>query len=145
MKNFIQLANCASDFHVRGRKMFQKIPESTPNMRGFARFWFRQISGHSLHLQHARCVIFGKFQRDFQTANREPCQVLNPDLHQTYTRSCSKITPSTMIFSAYFTENYPLQLPPKFGVKNSMVQKPTKSFENERLIPKRLPRSDFDA
>jgi len=50
-----------------------------------------------------------------------------------------------MIFSAYFTENYPLQLPPKFGVKNSMVQKPTKSFENERLIPKRLPRSDFDA
>jgi len=26
--------------------MFQKVPESTPNMRGFAPFWFRQIRGH---------------------------------------------------------------------------------------------------
>jgi len=29
--------------------MFQEVPESTPNMRGFAPFWFRQIRGHSLH------------------------------------------------------------------------------------------------
>jgi len=31
--------NCkprTSDFHVRGRKMFQKVLETTPNMRGFA-------------------------------------------------------------------------------------------------------------
>jgi len=50
--------------------MFEKVPESTPNMRGFAPVWFRQMRGHSLH-----CVIFGKFQRDFQTANRQPSQV----------------------------------------------------------------------
>jgi len=28
MINLMKLANCTSDFHVRGRKMFQNVPES---------------------------------------------------------------------------------------------------------------------
>jgi len=47
-----------------------------------------------------------------------------------------------MIFGAYFTENYPLQPPPKMGVKIQW----SKNLSNRlRMMPKRLPQSDFDA
>ena len=35
--------------------MFQKVPEATPNMRGFVPFWFRQMRGHSVHYKHRAC------------------------------------------------------------------------------------------
>ena len=95
--------------------MFQKVPETTPNMRGFAPFWFRQIWGHNLHYNTQDVWFSASFE---------------------------EISKQLPILRAIH-ENYPQQPPPHWGWKNSMVQKPNKSIENDPKTPslKRFRRS----
>ena len=96
--------------------MFQKVPASTPNMRGFARFWFRQIRSHSLHYNTQDDVWFSASFKEIskqQTGNPPRCK----------TQICTKLI------------GIVVHLPRWFSGKKSMVQISIKLIDNDPKMP----------
>ena len=59
--------------------MFQKVPESTPNMRGFAPFWFRQARGHSLHYNTQDVRFPASFKEISKQLDKRNCLLECPE------------------------------------------------------------------
>jgi len=55
--------------------MFQKVPERTPSMRGYAFFWFRQIRGDSLHYKTQDVWFSASFKEISKPLTLETSQV----------------------------------------------------------------------
>jgi len=93
--------------------MFQKVPESTPNMRGFAPFWFRQIRGHSLYYSTQDVRFSASFKEIFKqpTGNPPRCK----------TQICSKhigvVVHLPQLFLVLFYRKVPPAATSKVGVK----------------------------